>query len=148
MSAAEINAATARRVTEEAFNAGRVEVFDEICSPDVVTHDPAETEDLRGIEAHKQRCLTYRTAMPDLHMDLDDVFASGDRVVARWHVHGTNDGELMGMPPTHRTVDITGMSIDRFDADGKLCETWDQWDNAGFMTQLGLAPEPAAAQTA
>jgi hypothetical protein len=42
-------------------------------------------------------------------------------------------------------MSITGLSIDRFDADGRVCETWDQWDNLGFMTQLGLIPETAAA---
>jgi SnoaL-like polyketide cyclase len=50
----------------------------------------------------------------------------------------------MGMPPTHKAMSITGLSIDRFDADGRLPETWDQWDNLGSMTQMGLIPETAA----
>ena len=141
---AEANAAAARRVVDEAFNHGRMEVFDEICSPDVVSHDPAELEDLRGIEAHKERVHAYRTAMPDLEVVFDDLIATGDKVVSRWTARGTNDGELLGMPPTGKRVEITGISIDRFDADGKLVETWDQWDNAGFMAQLGLSPEAAA----
>ena len=86
----------------------------------------------------------YRTAMPDLEVVVEDAFGSGDRVCTRWTARGTNDGELMGMPPTGKRVEITGNSIDRFDADGKVVETWDQWDNAGFMTQLGLTPEAAA----
>ena len=141
---AEDNAKAAVRVIEEGFAQGRVEVIDEVCSPDVVSHDPAEEADVMGAEAHKARILTYRTAMPDLSVTVDDVFASGDRVATRWTVRGTNDGELMGMPPTHKKVVITGLSIDRFDDDGRLVETWDQWDNAGFMAQLGLSPEMAA----
>jgi len=47
------------------------------------------------------------------------------------------------MPATGRRVEITGLSMDRFDADGKIVETWDQWDNAGFMDQLGITPEMA-----
>jgi len=141
---AEGNVGAATRVLDEGFNQGRLEVFDEVCSPDVVTHDPAEQEDVRGIEAQKNRCQMYRTAMPDLEVVVEDAFGSGDRVCTRWTARGTNDGELMGMPPTGKRVEITGNSIDRFDADGKLVETWDQWDNAGFMTQLGLTPEAAA----
>src|SRR5439155_5149767 len=141
---AESNATAARRIIDEGFNQGRVEVFDEVCSPDMVTHDPAEPEDVRGIEAHKARTLGYRTAMPDLSVTLDDVFAAGDRVATRWTARGTNDGEMAGMPPTGRSVVITGLSIDRFDADGRLVETRDQWDNAGFMTQLGISPEAMA----
>jgi steroid delta-isomerase-like uncharacterized protein len=141
---AEANAAASRRVVDEAFNEGRLEVFDEVCSPDVVTHDPAEPEDLRGIEGHKERVAGYRAAMSDLQVVFDDLIASGDKVVSRWTASGTNDGEMMGMPPTGKRVVITGISIDRYDAGGKLVETWDQWDNAGFMTQLGITPEVAA----
>ena len=140
---ADANAATARRGVDEAFNQGRVEVFDEICSSDVVTHDPADPEDVRGIEAHKERCLMYRAAMPDLTVTVEDVVASGDRVAMRWTVRATNTGELQGMPPTGKHVEFTGLSIDRFDADGKIAETWDNWDNAGFMQQLGITPEMA-----
>jgi steroid delta-isomerase-like uncharacterized protein len=142
---AEANAAAAKRVVDEGFNQGRLEVIDELCSPDVVSHDPAEPEDVRGIEAHRERIRAYRTAMSDLEVLVEDIVANGDRVATRWRARGTNDGELMGMSPTGKHVEITGMSIDRFDADGKIVETWDQWDNAGFMVQLGLAPEAARA---
>ena len=142
---AEANAATAKRVVDEGFCQGRLEVFDEVCSPDIVSHDPAEPEDVRGIDAHKERVRAYRTAMSDLEVVVEDVVASGDRVATRWRARGTNDGELMGMPPTGKHVEITGLSIDRFDPNGKIVETWDQWDNAGFMVQLGLAPEVARA---
>jgi steroid delta-isomerase-like uncharacterized protein len=140
---AEANAAAAKRVLDEGFNQGRLEVFDEICSPDVVSHDPAEPEDLRGLDAQKERVSKYRTAMPDLEITLEDVFAGDDRVATRWTVRGTNDGELDGMPPTGRKVEVRGISIDRFDNDGRIVETWDNWDRAGFMEQLGLMPATA-----
>lgn len=140
---ADANAATAKRVLDEAFSQGRAEILDEICSPDYVGHDPADPEDTRGIEAAKERTLMYKTAMSDLEVTADDIVASDDKVVIRWTARGTNDGELMGMPPTGKRLEITGISIDRFDADGKIAETWDQWDNAGFMQQLGITPEMA-----
>jgi steroid delta-isomerase-like uncharacterized protein len=141
---AEANAAAARRIAEEGFNQGRLEVFDEVCSPDVVSHDPAEAEDVHGVEAHKERVRQYRAAMSDLKVVFDDVFAAGDKVASRWTARGTHDGELQGIPPTGRKIVITGISIDRFDEHGKLVETWDQWDNAGFAAQLGFTPETAA----
>ncbi|HEY1357437.1 MAG TPA: ester cyclase [Thermoleophilaceae bacterium] len=141
---AESNIEVARRVPEEAFTLGNLDLLDEVCSPDYVSHDPAEQEDIRGIEAHKERIRGYRTAMSDLVVSVDEAVASGDLVATRWRAKGTNDGELMGMPPTGKPVEITGMSFDRFDSDGKLVETWDQWDNAGFMMQLGISPEAVA----
>ena len=84
--------------------------------------------------------------MSDLECVVEDQFASGDKVCTRWTARGTNDGELLGMAPTGKRAEVTGISIDRFDDEGRIVETWDQWDNAGFMVQLGLAPEPAGAQ--
>lgn len=141
---AEENIATAKRVLEEAFNQGEVEVFDEVCAADCVSHDPAEDGDVRGIEAHKERVIGYRTAMPDLHVTCEDAFASDDRVCMRWSVRGTNTGELGEMPATGKSVEFTGMSVDRFNQDGQIVETWDQWDNAGFMAQLGIGAEAMA----
>jgi steroid delta-isomerase-like uncharacterized protein len=136
---AEANEAAARRVLE-AWNQGNFGVLDEVCASGYVDHDLAMHEDISGLEAQKERIRGYRMAMPDLEVVIDDLIASGDRVVTRWHVSGTDDGGVMGNPPTHSRMNITGMSIDRFDADGRLAETWDEWDNLAFMQQLGLAP--------
>ena len=141
---AEANVAAAKRVVEEAFNEGKVDVIDELCSPDIVTHDPAEPEDLHGTEVLKERVHRYRTAMPDLHVTFEDVFATEDRCRDALDRARDERRRAAGMPATHRKVEITGNSIDRFDADGKIVETWDNWDNAGFMQQLGITPEMAA----
>src|SRR5437588_121799 len=93
---AEGNVGAATRVLDEGFNQGRLEVFDEVCSPDVVTHDPAEQEDVRGIEAQKNRCQMYRTAMPDLEVVVEDAFGGGGRDCSRWTAGGSNDGDVMG----------------------------------------------------
>lgn len=142
----EANATAARRILEEAWNAGNLDVLDQLCASDCIDHDLSTHEEVGGLEANKKRIRGYRAAMPDLRVTIDDLVATDDRVVTRWHVSGTNDGELMGNPPTHRHVDFTGMSIDRFDANGRLVETWDQWDNLAFMQQLGLTPALEAQQ--
>ena len=79
-------------------------------------------------------------------MEIQDTIATDDAVVTRWQATGTNTGELAGMPATGNAISMTGMTIDRFDADGLLVETWDQWDNLAFMQQLGMLPEGEAAQ--
>jgi steroid delta-isomerase-like uncharacterized protein len=140
---AEQNLAASQQILAEAWNEGNLDVIDQLCASDCVDHDLASHEETRGIQATKERVQMYRTAMPDLKVSVVDSIASGDEVAIRWVARGTNDGQLMGNPPTPREVEITGMSIDRFDADGKLVETWDQWDMLGFMQQLGMAPEMA-----
>lgn len=141
---AEANAATARRVLEEIFNEGRLEVAAELYAADCVNHDPADEEDRHGVKAMQEKARLYRDAMSDLELTVDDVFATDDRAVTRWTARGTNDGELMGMAPTGRRIEITGTSIDRFDDSGRIVEEWDHWDNAGFMQQLGVTQEVTA----
>ena len=65
-------------------------------------------------------------------------------VCTRWKTEGTNDGELAGMAPTGKYVSLTGISIDKIQ-DGKVVESWNQWDNAGMMQQLGIGAEAGAA---
>lgn len=137
---AEANAGSVRRILEEAWSGGNLDLLDDLYASDCVEHDLSTHEELYGLDANKERVQTYRDAMPDLQVSVDDMIASGDKVVTRWRASGTNEGDLMGNPPTHRHVDITGISIDRFDENGLIAETWDQWDLVGFMQQLGMAP--------
>jgi steroid delta-isomerase-like uncharacterized protein len=139
----EDNVASARRIFE-AFNTGDQGILDEVCAPEIVSHDPAEEDDLRGVEAHKERIQGYRTAMSDLHVTCEEAFGSSEFVATRWTARGTNDGELSGMPATGNRMEITGLTIDRFNEDGLIVESWDQWDNLGFVTQLGISAEAMA----
>jgi steroid delta-isomerase-like uncharacterized protein len=138
----EQNEAIARRGFE-AFNTGDLSIVDEMTADDAVNHDPAQPEEGRGPDGFKQVIQLYRGAFPDLHIEVDECFSDGDLVCTRWRSEGTNDGELMGMPPTGKHTASSGITIDRI-KDGKVVESWNQWDNAGLMQQLGVG-EPAGA---
>jgi steroid delta-isomerase-like uncharacterized protein len=138
----EQNEQVARRAIE-AFNTGDESIVDDVTAEGFVNHDPAMPEESRGPEGAKQFIAAYRTAFPDLHIAIEECFSDGDLVCTRWTSTGTNDGDLMGMPATGRSVRVTGMTIDKVQ-DGQVVESWNQWDNAGMMQQLGIG-EPAAA---
>ncbi len=131
-----------RRLLEESFSTGNVELIDQFVAPEALNHDPAlpaQMRDLRGPDALKRIVKMYRAAFPDLRMTVDDVIASGDRVVLRWHSDGTHRGELAGLAPTGVRASATGISIDRWQ-DSKIVEAWAEWDNMGLARQLGAAP--------
>ena len=71
-----------------------------------------------------------------------DLIAEGDRVVWRFTARGTQTGELLGMPPSRKTMEIGGIVISRFAGD-KWVEDWGSWDINGMLQQLGAAPAPA-----
>ncbi|MGH2954469.1 MAG: ester cyclase [Solirubrobacterales bacterium] len=134
------NQEIARRIPEEGFGGGNFDLFDEHVAEDYVGHDPVDEEDSRGVEALKERASGYRTAFSDLNVAVEECFGEGDLVCTRWTASGTHDGELFGMPPTGKSMRIEGLSIDRFE-NGKVVETWDNWDALGMMQQLGAIPE-------
>lgn len=138
------NKALARRLVEEAYNGGRLDVTDELVAGDFVGHDPSLPEEVRGPAGVKELIAGYRAAFPDIHVTIEDQIADGDRVVTRWSVKGTHQGELMGMPATGKQATVTGITIDRI-VDGRIAESWDNWDTLGLMQQLGAVPALATA---
>ena len=137
---AEGNMELSRRAIEEGFNRGNLSVVDEVSAEGFVNHDPADGGDYVGRAGAKQQIQTFRAAFPDLELLIDDIFEAGDKVVVRWTAHGTHTGELMGLAPTGARTTTTGITIDRFQ-DGKIAESWSNWDTLGLMRQLGAAPE-------
>ena len=67
--AAEENKALTRRVIEEIFTEGNLDLADDLIAPDCVNHDPAMPEEVHGIEGFKELVRMYRSAFPDLHVE-------------------------------------------------------------------------------
>ena len=135
------NKAVVRRFIEQAFNAGDVAVINELVARDYVLHVAPE---VRGPEGMQHFVTMYRTAFPDYACTVDDQIAEGDKVVTRWTVRGTHQGELMGIPPTGKQVTLPGVVIDRI-ANGQLVESWLQADALGMLQQLGAIQPTAGA---
>jgi steroid delta-isomerase-like uncharacterized protein len=143
---AEDNKALVRRVYEEVINKGNLEVADETFASDYVYRSPGSPE-FRGPEGFKQLVTMYRSAFPDLHLDVDELIADGDTVVSRWTGRGIQRGELMGIAPTGKQVTVTGVVITRFRG-GKAAEDWELIDTLGMLQQLGAVPAPEQAAAA
>ena len=92
-----------------------------------------------GREGDRQRCLMMATAFPDGRWVIDDVVAEGEKVVLRYTFRGIHQGDLMGIPPTGKSVSFTRMTIYRI-VDGMLVEFWESFDRLGLYQQLGLIP--------
>jgi predicted ester cyclase len=135
-----------RRFIEEYQTGADERAFAEIMHPDVVDHSrpPGIAE---GAEGVRQQFDGFRAAFPDFRATILDQLAEGDKVVTRKVFHGTHLGDLQGIPPTGREVEIQVIDIVRV-ADGRIVEHWGLVDRLGLMQQLGLVPgaEPAAAR--
>lgn len=134
-----------RRMVQEVWNRGNLQVIDEVFTDDCVGHNP--TDPTRGREAVKEVVRKYRSAFPDARIDIDETFSAGDRVVARWRYSGTQLGQLDALAPTGRRVEGTGITIYRFSGD-RIEEEFENWDALGLMQQLGVVTLPGKAARA
>jgi predicted ester cyclase len=113
------------------------ELVDRLYREDVIDHNPYPGQG-PGREGIREVIGLHHAVFPDLHLTCEDIIASGDRVAVRWSATGTHEGELLGVPPTHRTVRLTGIDILRLD-DGMVAERWAETNTASMMAQLTVS---------
>jgi steroid delta-isomerase-like uncharacterized protein len=121
------------------INAGDIDGFGQQLADDFV-----EREEIPGLPPTKDGVVQYfrimLAAFPDLRMDVQDSFASGDKAVARLRISGTHQGEFMGIPATGKPVSVNLIDITRFGDDGLAREHWGVADLLAMMQQLGVIP--------
>jgi steroid delta-isomerase-like uncharacterized protein len=134
----------ARRFYEDVMNRGDLAVVDELLTADFVDHEEGPPGSPDGIDGVKFFVTTFREAFPDLQVTVEDTIESGDRLAIRATMRGTHDGDLMGVPPSGRHVELSMIDIVRVEG-GRVAEHWGAADNLSLMQQIGAIPEEAAA---
>ena len=139
MSTTESNKAVVRDLIDGLFTKGDLGAVDTYLAEDFINHDPPfgvtpDREGMRAAGAH------MRAGFPDWHSELHQLVAEGDIVVERFTASGTHRGDVMGAPPTGKTVSLAGINIFRL-RDGRVVERWGRLDELGFFRQLGVVPD-------
>jgi len=121
----EAHKALMRRVLEEAYNQGNLDVIDEAMTADYTW--PMDNPQVRSSEEFKQHVAGVRTNFPDIHVIVEDQIAEGDKVVTRW--------TIVPIPQVTFTGILTSIIVD-----GKIAGDWENFDELGLMEQLGVMP--------
>jgi steroid delta-isomerase-like uncharacterized protein len=124
------------------WNTGDLALIDSVYADDFLAHWPpgSEVPERRGIEGIRFSVGRIRTAFPDWHERVLDVFGSGDRVASRYVSTGTHKGTFWGIEPTGRRIEIQEISIFRI-ADHRIAEQWCMCDELARLQQLGVSAE-------
>lgn len=115
--------------------------IDEVVAPDVLFHTPTPMAET-GTRAIKRVWEELLRAFPDIHVEVEDTIAEGDKVVFRNTVTGTHRGEFRGLPPTGNSVNYKEIFILRF-AGGRVTEIWGVVDIHTQLRQLGMTTQVA-----
>jgi len=124
----EENKALVRREQEELWNhTGNLDAAEELFAPEQA-------------EAARQEAADFRQGFPDVVSTIEDLIAEGEKVAARWRARATHRGEYVGVPPTGREVEFTGISVYRIEG-GKIAQSWTVEDELGLLRQIGAVAE-------
>ncbi len=135
----EDNKAVVRRFCDEVMNGRNPAVLDDILAPAFEGFKVEGEAQSQNREEFKQTTAMILNAFPDFHQTIHDWVAEKDKVVTRWTIQGTQQGEYLGVPPTGKQIKATGMDIFRV-VDGKIVEHWVEVDMFGTMQQLSMIP--------
>jgi len=142
MTTPEENAATVRELIQRTLNEGDIGFAEKTLSESYVegTPMPGGTADKAGAIAMFNM---MRDQTPDMHIEIGDVIASGDKVAVHSTLSGTDTkGFMPGMPPTGKTFSLDAIDVFTFDEAGMNSEHYGVYDMMGAMGQLGLLPAP------
>ena len=134
-----VEASFIHRWFEEVWNQKNEAAVDEMLVEGSVAHGLTETDGspITGPESFKRFHRAFVSAYPDLHIDVEDTIVEGDKIAARCKVTGKHGGEGIGLAPTNKNVEFTGIAIVRVQ-DGKIIEAWNEFDFFKMYTQLGV----------
>ena len=119
----------ARRFHMEIFQQGKLEVADEILTPDFVLRNPTLPSELthgpEGVKKFASGVIDCSSGYQIVHLD---TISKGDKVLIRWTFTGTVKKEMLGISPSDKPVTITGFDLFRITTDGKIAELWQQFN--------------------
>jgi ketosteroid isomerase-like protein len=121
----EANKTLVRRLVDEVLNGGNLGLIDELYAPEIAP-------------VARRWIMPFRASFPDVHMEIVELIAEGDKVVGRFTCSATHLGDWLGHAPTgRRFVRVDEVSIFRF-RDGRIVQVWSLEDTLGRLRQLGL----------
>lgn len=107
---------------------------------DYYGEDVSQANPILGHHGIEKTFIAVLRAFPDLTITDRDWVAQENRLAVAWRMQGTQQGVIMSIPPTGRTVSVRGSSFFSL-IEGKIARGIHIWDVAGLIRCLGLLPE-------
>lgn len=129
-------------------------LFDNLNSHNVDASDPYTHNSFQGTfsgvpgginrDQNKEILKSYIDAFPNLHFDIRDIIAQGDKVAVTWVATGTNSGVMRmptggTMPATNKPARTVGTTVVEI-RDSKVFRQEVYFNQVELLTQLGVMP--------
>ncbi|WP_329261667.1 ester cyclase [Streptomyces sp. NBC_01478] len=127
------------RTAYRSLEKGELDACVGMLTEDFLANVPGLPDPLHGREVWRQGARAMLDAFPDLRVDVQDMFAVGDKVTALVSFHGTHQGAFQQFEATGRQVAYRSIEVYRFEGD-RIAEEWVAPDMIGLMGQIAPAP--------
>jgi len=118
------------------WNIGELDLLDEIIDEGYINHSPGGAiAPLPGPAGLRPIIASMRKGFPDLNYTIKDLIVTEDRIVARVLMKATLLGELWGMQPNGKKIEVGQINIE-YIKNGKITEHWRITDELLMMQQL------------
>jgi len=105
---------------EKVINTGNIELIPQFISSDYVEIYNNKRYAI-GIEGAKEHITGVRNTYPDLNLSIDLQIEEGEWIATCYTMRGTHTGLWMGIKPTGKRIEVTGVNIDKV-IDNKIVE--------------------------
>jgi steroid delta-isomerase-like uncharacterized protein len=128
----------ARRYFEDLFNAGELDVADQILAPEVSFIGPITPDGIHGLDAYKRFALAWYEGFPDRHFEVVEEWVDEDRIATVFQITGTHGGNFLGQAATGHTIDVRAMNFFRIE-EGKIRAIQAYFNPLELLQPIGLA---------
>lgn len=126
-----------RRYIELVWNNGDVDSLASLTTHDFAYHFAGQPP--RDRAGFAEFLTQTHVAFPDWKVEIASLIVTPEMAAVRWYGHVTHLGPFRGIPPTGRTVDVTGINVYEI-KDGRIAVEWEQMDSLGMLLQIGALP--------
>lgn len=125
------------RAAQEGMNQRDLTMVRALCTDETVCHFPDRT--CTGVDAITAYFEETFVAIPDRHLEIVAIVESGEDILMRFHMTGTQEGPFAGLPGTGMTLALDGFEhfVMR---DGTIVVSFVVSDQLEFARQIGLVP--------
>jgi predicted ester cyclase len=107
-------------------------MLDKLLAADYKEHQPSV---VRGVDEVRDFASKLRNAFTNQRFNVLDKIQDENKIVFRYNWYGIHTGQFYDWKPTNKEICTHGIIIAKI-IDGKIAETWEEWDFAGFVRQL------------
>lgn len=132
-----LNIELVKSFVEEAINGANLNAIDKYWAEDMVWKG-GSLGTYQGLAAYKEMAAAnIGKAFTNMHLEIKDIIASGNKVVLHFTNSGLNSGSFMGRPATNKNIVWQGMAIYKI-AEGKIIEGTFSEDILDIFIKLGF----------